>query len=242
MFKTKAFSLIEMMFVIIIIALISVYAVNVVNKRAENTLATKTAAQIQQWFQAAQNYYTTNQTWPTSWNEISGVSDQGVYLPASAQCSPILNSGSNSSCGNYGYFHLYLPSGDNPAGQPYSADNSPFIYLETQVPNEVVGKQIASMLPNGVYGDCSSGYNSSSDDLCVSGSAVLPGNLSAPQAYIPTAQCSITRCDSSVNIGVCFNSTVSITNVPASSTTPSRPTYCICTNGNCSWTNHQYPS
>lgn len=151
--KKKAFSLIEMMLIIVIISVIALYAANIARQRAQAALATKTAAEMQQWLQAAANYYTNNNgQWPSTSGNGSSSTDSGFsvlnsanLLPSTLQCSALLASSSTASCGLYSPFYLSYPdSGD-------TAKNAPYIQINLQVPQAALGKSIAAKLVAATY-------------------------------------------------------------------------------------------
>jgi len=174
---SKAFSLIEMMFVIIIIAAISLYAVNIVRSRGTDAVVTSTADTLTQWLQASQNYYAQNKQWPQGWSDLYSGSTQ--YLPESAGCSKILQSstftcpaGTSASCGSYGPICLSFAS-----GQTYQ--NATFIAVGTPVSDTAMAQKIANLVPNGSY---SGGM--------VYTRAVLPGSAGAGGYFVPEVACS----------------------------------------------------
>jgi len=182
-FNNRAFSLIEMMFVIILIAVIALYAVNVMKKRSDEALATKTATDMQQWLQAAQNYYGTKQKWPPingqdgGWNALI----KENLLPASSACSSILMPGGNSpnNCNNYSNFALSYPGNDN--------EKAAYASVILNVPSEALAKNIASKLPN-------SNIIKNNNVYTVSGSVTADFVDTSQNAYyVSSVSCAVTR-------------------------------------------------
>lgn len=164
MVKAKAFSLIEVMFVVVLLAIISIALVSYLNQESQEKLAQKTAGEMQQWLQATQNFYKNEDKWPLQWSDL-----KGQYLPESLECSTLIlprNMQRNTDCQGFGDFQLSLPSGTD-------VDTAPYIILTTPVPSEMIGKEIVKYLPNSKYQPCdsSSGY-------CVTTNQVVPGTFS----------------------------------------------------------------
>lgn len=144
-----------MMFVIIIIAVLSLYFANFIQQRTNAQTAAETAGQIMQWLQASQNYYMQNLYWPQSTNGDGGwsVLYNGGFLPATEQCSKLIqgSSSTTTSCGLFGTFTVGYASGNDPNGQPFTYKTSKYITISTPVANAALGQQIAANLPNGQY-------------------------------------------------------------------------------------------
>lgn len=175
-----AFSLIEMMFVIIIIAAIALYAVNMVRSRASDAAVTTTADTMVQWLQASQNYYAqnTDKKWPQSWDDLYDPTNKVNYLPLSSGCSKIIQSqtyscpsGTSASCGQYGPMCISFPQGFNNTTATY-------IIISTPVAETSLGQKVANLVPNGSYSD---GW--------VSAASVLPGTAAAKEVFYSEVGC-----------------------------------------------------
>lgn len=166
-----AFSLIEVLFLIVVLSIIAVYAINLSSKRSQEALADKTASMMQQWLQATNNYYTTHQnTWPQTWNDL--INTTPPLLPDSAQCSSIISTQTdNPQCQGFGYFYLDFPSGED-------YKNASYIIIETQVPDQQLGQLIAGKLPNAKW-----------ENGIVSAAAQLSANQALPTTYYDSVVC-----------------------------------------------------
>ena|SRR3989338_1611900 len=119
------FTLIEILFVIALIGVITAFSLSAYEKKSENTKIDKTALQIQQILQAATAYYNDNSCWP-----------------------------GNCSGSNIANFSDYLPFGENPKnpwGNAYHyqtlGPNGERFQVDTSVLTENIAKRVANKLP-----------------------------------------------------------------------------------------------
>ena len=122
-----AFTLIEILFIIVIIGIITAISLTSFQQRSLNTKVDKTALQMQQILQAANTYFSAWGCWPNS-----------------------------SSCPNNApAFNYYLPLGNstNPWGTPYTFAADPnqsnnFLVYSGNLPNAQIASRVAGFLPN----------------------------------------------------------------------------------------------
>lgn len=188
-FLTHAFTLIEMMFLVILVGVISLYSVNLARQHTANQTASDTAGLMMQWLQASQNYYSQNSYWPQSTNGDGGwsVLNNGGFLSATAKCSKIIQNSSNTSsqCGLFGIFTIGYAQGNDQNGQPFNYQSSQYISVSTPVGDPALGQQIAAKLPNGQYvnGQVIGYANIPGNDLSSNVYKVLlEGHVSPPQS------------------------------------------------------------
>lgn len=92
----KGFTLIEIMLLVLIIAIISLYAIMSV-RRTENVVAEQvTAVAMKQWLEAGLAYFVEYDKWPTSTNDVITAN----FLPPNSDCSPWTGTGGGAACPN----------------------------------------------------------------------------------------------------------------------------------------------
>lgn len=101
---TLGFTLIEIMLVMVVLGGILLYVISIVKSKTQEAEVEKTALGMQNWMQAASNYYTDKNQWPASFSDL-----YTRYFPEVAVCSPWFNPNSVNSGGT---------SGANGAGGP----------------------------------------------------------------------------------------------------------------------------
>ncbi|MBO7237831.1 MAG: prepilin-type N-terminal cleavage/methylation domain-containing protein [Elusimicrobiaceae bacterium] len=69
--KTKAFTLIELLVVVLIIGILTAIALPQYQKAAERSQSSQAVTMLKSVYQAAQEYYLANGTWPTSFADLS---------------------------------------------------------------------------------------------------------------------------------------------------------------------------
>lgn len=146
----KGFTLIELMLVLVVIAVMLVFAFRMIRIKTEHMLVDRTSLQMQQIFEAATSYYI------DQFQQVSSTPNQplgeGGSWPSSIQ--DLVND-------------TYLPTNFvnvNPWGNPYSASPSPAntnvtpaiplgrtYIVTTTVPNSTIAMQIANSLPIASY-------------------------------------------------------------------------------------------
>lgn len=128
-FAHTAFTLIEMLFIIVILGILLALSLSVFQQRGLNVKIDKTALQLQQLIQAANQYYADWNCWPNS-----------------------------TTCpGNAPDFNYYLPLGatNNPWGNPYQYGPDPnqtgnFLINSGDLITNQAATRVASVLPNAI--------------------------------------------------------------------------------------------
>ncbi len=110
--KYRGFTLIELMLVIVVVAVISLYAINLRRVRRDNAMAQQAATQMQMIDEAVYAYYLANGEFPSHPDALSKLISAG-YLPETAACSPfIIAQNSGAPC----YYHSvydFSPAGSS---------------------------------------------------------------------------------------------------------------------------------
>jgi prepilin-type N-terminal cleavage/methylation domain-containing protein len=120
--RNQGFSLIEMMFVIVIIAIITVTTVNIMRSRLSSALVRKAASQMELILQAESAYYSDHQnTVPTQFSDLQ------AYLTLASNTNP------------WGAAYTLTPPANTPANT---------LTVTTTVPNANVALQLVGLLPN----------------------------------------------------------------------------------------------
>lgn len=91
----RGFTLIELIFVIALLAILSMYGLSIVRNQARQEAINNTAVMLKSWLQAVLAYYADNNHWPTDFREVVG-----TYLPTSLVCSQFGGSSSGGLCQN----------------------------------------------------------------------------------------------------------------------------------------------
>lgn len=121
--KTKGFSLLEVMLVILILSMIAIFALRMQGPKLREALVNRSATQIKQIMEAATSYYIDNGTWPIT--DALKPSPQGSYPPLDPTNITMLTAANNTS---------YLPSSIldstgnammSPFGTPYEIGPAP---------------------------------------------------------------------------------------------------------------------
>ena len=130
MIKRRGFSLIEVMLVVALLSVMTVFGISAYHKKTEKTKIDKAALQIQQLLQASAAFYNDNKQWP-------------LGDPANINSSEYINFVSN-----------YVPFGPvarDPWGDQYSfffdSKKTSLFYVEVTVPNKEIANQIINRLP-----------------------------------------------------------------------------------------------
>lgn len=159
------FTLIEVMFLTIVIAVISLAGLKAMTARHKANDIQKAAYEIQNIQQAALAYYATEGHWPEQGliDLISSdVATIDGYLPRSAYCSPFSLSGSNGKCGSHTPYEINYET-----GKDYKT--SKFAMVSVTLGSEDVAEQLASQLPSSTVD------TSSSTKITVTSTIALPG-------------------------------------------------------------------
>lgn len=128
------FTLIELMLVILVVALISVYAVQLINQSLMRTQISRAANQILSIKQAATAYYISYKKWPSSLDDLVTQS----YLPSNSSfCSPFGAATPTSPCG---YYAQYIA--------PTSSPNTNFLQLNLTLPSLKLAQELIAIVPN----------------------------------------------------------------------------------------------
>lgn len=157
--QQAGFSLIELMFILVFLAIVLMYSVSATRNVARQDAIENTAIGIQNWLQSALAYYADHGKWPSDFNS-STEGLVGSYLPAQLVCTPFAGATPNGACetGNTSY------TGSN---------NGKYYTVSAYVPDESIAKAIAGKLPS-----------TEVEGLQVSSSVPVPG---AQQGYITSA-------------------------------------------------------
>lgn len=135
----KAFTLIEMMLVVAIIGVMTLYFSNTMHSQHKENLVAKTNAEIQHWLQALSNFYLDNQRWPS---EMSELTDGERYMPLLTQCSSFSGKGSAKvGCAHKSLYQLIC------SGMRCQAKQDKYMGIAIEIPNVVLAKQISASLP-----------------------------------------------------------------------------------------------
>lgn len=128
------FTLIEMMLVILVVALISVYAVQLINQSMLRAQINRATVQIQSIKQASIAYYINNtRTWPSNLQQLT----DKLYLPTNGVCSPFGSSTSKAPCGNYAQYTTTPPV-------PYVT----YLQLTVTTPSPALAQQLVAATPS----------------------------------------------------------------------------------------------
>lgn len=127
------FTLIEMMFVVLVLGIVIVHIGQTQQQKKQAILVERAAGDINSLEVALLNFYQTNQSWPASVPVLSP-----AYIPPSALCSPfIISSSAGGTCGNYA---------------PYQGSSSnlqaPTYVISVQTTSPSIAKLLASKLQN----------------------------------------------------------------------------------------------
>ncbi len=167
----RAFTLIEMLFVIVIVAVLMLYAVNIERSHREDRIVQQATTQMLQIMQAARVYYMTKSyVWPTSMSDLIGQSP--MYMPTNFQCEPFLdnrNVTGGPPCYNRAVYTIAPTSGADVISTPVllgiTANNVP----------ANLSQKLAAQLPN---------YTFSNNNTSVTVFTPIPGNVSNMQGFI----------------------------------------------------------
>lgn len=145
--KNNGFTLLEVMFVIIILSVTSLFTIKFVAQRDKVLKVQRTAIEMQNIQQAAAAYYLENNQWPQKLNQLLATDDtltDGILHPT-AKCSEYLMPG--------GADYDPLICGDRPIYQIQAQDlgnlhDSKYLEVFVEVPTAEIARQIAAMLPD----------------------------------------------------------------------------------------------
>lgn len=130
--RHHGFTLVEMMIVIIVLAVISLYVITLSRDTAEKQSINRTLVDIKNWQEAAMFFYSQNKKWPDSMQDLT---DNG-YFPEEARCSPWHgNQNTISICPKKAIYE----------GQKSS--NLLYFTLSIEVPTDRIAKQLGAKLP-----------------------------------------------------------------------------------------------
>lgn len=137
--KQSGFTLIEIMIVIIIISIISYYAITLLRDKAESQAINRTLIEFKNWQEVVLSYYAANKRWPLSLDALWNTSTQ-LYFEQSAQCSPWPGKQTtNNAC----------PNNEIYTGEQFVS----YYTISLKVPNSAIAKQIAGKLPQALAVD-----------------------------------------------------------------------------------------
>lgn len=134
--KIKAFTLIEILLLIAVLALIGSLSISSFYAQSNTQKADKMALQMQGILQAATAYYMTNGHWPANTGTTDQISsDFLAYLPI----AQLTNNGQIMNPWGYSY----SINGTNQTG------SQTWFSVQTQAPNMNIAKRVAALLPYG---------------------------------------------------------------------------------------------
>ncbi len=160
--KKLGFTLIEMMFVILILSFVIVQIARTQQARVQQRTVEHAATDMLNWEVAIVNYYLFMQKWPTTKTTPTSLSitiptrpsaTTPADMPASAVCSPFVTDTSSSGSPCYGREPY---SGSIPPGTT-DPTNSLFYLLSVKVNSANMAKLLAAKLPNAYVDNSSSG-------------------------------------------------------------------------------------
>lgn len=105
------FTLIEMMFIVLLLAFIGLQIAQSTQQRSEANIIEKSAGDMNDWEVAILNYYNHNNSkWPASLSAVTTTTP--ALMPATALCSQFIvnNPGSNPQCGSYAEYNGFSQS------------------------------------------------------------------------------------------------------------------------------------
>jgi competence protein ComGC len=109
----RAFTLIEILFVILMLGLIIVHIANIQAQKMQATLIENGATDLDNLVPPLVNYYINNNHWPSSLDLLANSSYSPPYIPNTLLCSPFLTSTANQECSHNSPYALTLPSQKN---------------------------------------------------------------------------------------------------------------------------------
>lgn len=126
------FSLLELLFVVAILATIATFGLSIYRQRTVNVKVTRAAAEIQQILQAGSAFYADKGQWPVGQSQ-TGEEFEKNYLPfGKVRKSP------------WGEEYAYQPFADTVS----DVKKARLFQVETWVPTETAASQMAAQLPN----------------------------------------------------------------------------------------------
>lgn len=144
--ENRGFSLVEVMFVIILLGVLALSGIKYLQSRQKSQLIEKTAIEMGNLLQAGMIYFSINEQWPAKIEQLLASNDDLLdgMLPPDAKCSPyaIFNSPYNDpECGDHPAYQV-KPS------NPGDLIGSKYFEVSVMVPTEEIAKAIAARLPN----------------------------------------------------------------------------------------------
>lgn len=147
--KQSGFSLIEIMLVIAILAVITMYFVSGMQKRQQRTAVDTTVKSIQTLLQAGNDYYNTHKEWPTTWNNFFSVDQAKSNMDF---CSPYVGDCKDSQgnklascpCPNKAVYYV------TPYTSPYTAQTSSYMSISIKLPDRNIAQQVVNRLPSAI--------------------------------------------------------------------------------------------
>jgi prepilin-type N-terminal cleavage/methylation domain-containing protein len=140
------FTLIEIMLVILVVALLTLYAVRIINESIINSQVSRTASQINNIKQAIIAFYDANTlNWPPALTDITTAVPASQYsnssaipqlLPTTALCSPFTTATSTPLCG------------DNAQYQGTFNNAQGFYTLSIQTTSDAIAQALIAAIPN----------------------------------------------------------------------------------------------
>lgn len=156
--QQAAFTLIELLLVIAVIAAMAILGIAAYRQQVMNAKVQKAALQMQVWLQAAQDYYVDNGNWPGSDSATGDATDAKSILETGGYVDP------NTGSAPPGLSLAYNPWGNvNSSDTTYTAQeyqnsqnsNDPLFEVSTTIPNtaeaspDAIAQMIAARVPMG---------------------------------------------------------------------------------------------
>ncbi len=189
--KQSGFTLLEILLVLAVVAVITVFVANGYQQQILNSRVDKTSIQMQQWLEAAKAFYVNCGAWPAqgvtnpqptptayAQAQLEGVDASGNPV---ATCNQKTNAPKNVSyvqpatidnspwyINNIVSPYVFVIPTAPPGGGPNSGTN--YFGVQITVPTQVIGQRIAGQLPNGVP------PASSTAPFIVTASVAIPGS------------------------------------------------------------------
>lgn len=131
----KGFTLIEVFFVIVILASMTFYGVSFVREKYSNHQIEQTNKEIANILNASRNYYIVNSEWP---EDIETLIAEKFLLEGNDCSIWQLEGGGSSQCPNKAIYHIVLPE---------DSEDSKYISVVLQVPSEEIAQLLVGNIP-----------------------------------------------------------------------------------------------
>ncbi len=167
----RGFTLLEIMFVIIVMAIMAVSGVSLYNHKIQNLKVAKAATEMQQWLSAGLNYYNANGYWPGE-----TATDQ-PSTPPPASKTPLQTLVMNH----------FMPSTQATFNTPWSKTNNyegtytkQLFTIQVKFPNATIAREVASRLPDW-------NFPNSNDKTTIAATVTAPGLMPSEDKKVTSA-------------------------------------------------------